>query len=65
MGAAILEGATFFLIIVYMMERSPLMLTCAVALVVVVAAHFPTVDRVSDWITDRLYRIDEERQMRM
>ena len=64
-GVAILEGATFFLIIVYMLGRSSLMATCAIALMVVVAAHFPTVDRVSNWIADRLRRVDEERQMRM
>ena len=63
-GAAILEGATFFLIVVFMLERSPLMAACAVALMAVVAAHFPTIGRVSEWIADRLRRLDEQRQMR-
>ena len=61
-SAACLEGAAFFLLIAYMLERSPWALAAAFALILGVAAHFPTRQRVSDFIQRQMSLIEEERQ---
>jgi hypothetical protein len=47
---AALEGATFFLVIVYYLEGTPLSLLLAVVLIVALALHFPTAPRVERWV---------------
>jgi hypothetical protein len=61
-SAAILEGSGFFLIIAYMLERSPYALAAAVVLILAVAAHFPTRQRVDDFVEEQTAKLREERQ---
>jgi hypothetical protein len=62
-GAACLEGAAFFVLIVYMLERSPWALCAAVAMILGVAAHFPTRQRVQEFIDRQTALLEEERQL--
>jgi len=62
-GAAMLEGATFFLIITYLVARSPWSLIAALALIIALFAHFPTPSRVSSWVQDQMKLLDEERTL--
>lgn len=58
-SGALIEGSTFFLLIAYMLERSPIALAGAVLMIVVLAMHFPTVDRTTSWIEDQLKLLRE------
>jgi protein-S-isoprenylcysteine O-methyltransferase Ste14 len=58
---AMLEGATFLLLITHMVERSPWTLALAVAFLLIILMHMPTLRRVDDWI-QRQSRAIEERQ---
>jgi len=62
-AAAIIEGVTFFAIIVYMMTQSMFGLAVAIVMIAVLTLHFPTRDGVLNWIEDQLRRIDEERSL--
>jgi hypothetical protein len=62
-AGAILEGATFFLLIAYMIERYTPVLVIAVAMIVAIAAHIPTSRGVIDWIEDQLRLLREERSL--
>jgi hypothetical protein len=46
----------------YAVARSPIVLIVAIALIVCVAAHFPTRSKVFAWIEDQLLLIEQERQ---
>jgi hypothetical protein len=59
-SAALIEGPTFFLLVAYMLERSPIALAAAGILMVILALHFPTLDRASNWIEDQLRLLKEE-----
>ena len=48
--AAMLEGATFLLVITYMVEHSPWSLALAVVFLLLLLMHMPTPLRVDDWI---------------
>lgn len=48
--AAMLEGATFLLVILYLPEHSPWTLILAVVFLVLMLTHMPTPSRVDDWI---------------
>jgi hypothetical protein len=48
--AAMLEGATFLLLVMHMLERSPWTLGLAVASLLLLLMHMPTPSRVDDWI---------------
>ena len=61
-SAAMFEGTAFFLIIAYMLERSPWALAAAIALILGIAADFPTQRRVSDFIERQLSIMEQERQ---
>lgn len=61
LATAILEGATFFLLVAYLIEQSPLCLMLAVVLIVALAAHFPTGSSCSAWMKEQLRLLDEER----
>ena len=61
-GAALLEGATFFLAIAYFLEGQILSLIVAGVLMGLLVARFPTRSRVAGWIDRELERIDQERQ---
>jgi hypothetical protein len=64
MGAALLEGAAFFLLISYLLEGSPLALASALFLILGIALQFPTQSRVAGWIEKQLQSIHNERQFR-
>jgi hypothetical protein len=48
--AAMLEGATFLLLVTHMLERSPWTLALAVVFLLILLMHMPTPLRVDDWI---------------
>lgn len=60
-GAAILEGATLFLLIAHLVEKSPITLGLAVALIVSMALQLPTQSSAADWIDNQRRLIEEER----
>ena len=60
--SAVLEGATFFLLVVYIVEQSPFTLVSAIILLLLIAAGFPFRARVIRWIEDQLHIIDQERE---
>ncbi|MFH1269062.1 MAG: hypothetical protein ABIK89_25325 [Planctomycetota bacterium] len=61
-GSAIFEGVAFLAVIAYMLENSPLALSLAIAMIIAVAAHFPTRSGVVHWIEDQLRLIEQEQQ---
>ncbi len=63
-AGALLEGAIFFLLIAYMIERSNLSLLAAAALLILLIAQMPTMRRVTNWIENQLRLIAEERLLR-
>lgn len=62
-AAAILEGAAFFFGVAFLLEHSAAAAIAAVVLILAVAAHFPTLGRVSGWIEDQLRRVEDERML--
>jgi len=62
-GAALIEGVTFFMLIAYMIERYAPVLAAAVVLILVIAAHTPTRSGVIHWVEDQLRLVDEERSL--
>lgn len=62
-ATAVLEGATFFMLIAYMIERFTPVLVVAVATIGVIAAHMPTSRGVIHWIEDQLRLLGEERSL--
>ena len=60
-GAALVEGVTFFAIIVYMTTQSTFALAVACAMIAVLALHVPTRNGIFSWIETQLRRIEEER----
>ncbi|MCX7426243.1 MAG: hypothetical protein NTW96_11565 [Planctomycetia bacterium] len=61
-GGAMFEGATFFLLISYLVEGQAVNLIAAMATIVAVALHFPTGSRMAAWIESKSDLIDEQRQ---
>jgi hypothetical protein len=62
-GAALIEGVAFFMMIAYLAERQALALGIAIALILAVAAHMPTRTGVVHWIEDQLRLVEEERSL--
>jgi hypothetical protein len=60
MSVAPLEGAAFLLFIAYLLARSPIALAVGVAMIVILALHFPSVERTANWIEDQLRLLREE-----
>ncbi|MEE8451385.1 MAG: hypothetical protein V3R99_05695 [Thermoguttaceae bacterium] len=60
-AAALLEGAVFFGLVAYTVERSPLALIVAIILIIGVGLHFPTRSRLVHWIEDQLTLMEQER----
>jgi len=61
--AAMLEGATFLLLIMHMLEHSPWTLALAVAFLLIILMHMPTPFRVDDWIERQSLAIKEQRSL--
>ncbi len=57
--AAMLEGATFLLLVTHMLERSPWTLAVAVAFLMILLVHMPTRSRVDDWIERQSQEVKE------
>jgi hypothetical protein len=51
---ALLEGAAFFSLVAYMIERQPIAIGAAVVLLVALLANFPTASRLEAWIEAKL-----------
>ena len=62
LAAALLEGATFLLIIAYLLEGVPAVLAIAAVLIIVIAAHAPSPTRLTVWIEQQLRLMNEQRQ---
>lgn len=62
-GAALLEGAAFFNLIVYMLEQQPLSLVAAGVLLLIMLTQIPTVSRLEAWVESELSTIEQLRQM--
>ena len=60
-SAASFEGATFFALIAYFMEQSPLSFLIAIALIVGVILHIPSRSRIIRWTEDQLAKLEQER----
>jgi hypothetical protein len=53
-AGALLEGATFFLLVAHMVERSPWTLAAAAALIVGILFHMPLTGRVAAWLDEQM-----------
>jgi hypothetical protein len=62
-ACAMLEGATFFLLVAYLVEQWLPALIVAVAMIVLLALHLPTRSRVIHWVEDQLALLGQERQL--
>ncbi|QDU87080.1 hypothetical protein Pla175_04350 [Pirellulimonas nuda] len=63
-SAAVLEGATFFNLIAYLLEQVPWSLAMAGLLWVAMAVKFPTAGRVAGWVGQSRREIEEKRSLR-
>lgn len=61
-ACAILEGATFFLLVAYLTERWLPVLALAVALMGLLALHVPSRSRAIHWIEDQLALLEQEQR---
>lgn len=61
-AAAVLEGAAFFALVVYMVERHVASLAVAAVLLLGLLAHIPTTASVEGWISDRLGKMRDQRR---
>jgi len=59
--AALLEGATFLLLIMHVMEHSPWTLALAMVFLLLLLMHMPTPLRVDDWIERQSLAVREMR----
>jgi hypothetical protein len=59
-GSAISEGAAFFALVAYLLEKNPLSLTMALMLIASIIARFPTSGRVGRWIEQQEEKLREE-----
>jgi hypothetical protein len=63
-GHAILEGAAFFNLVAYMLERQDVSLAIVGLLVGAMLVKFPTRGKVESWLADETRSIDELRSLR-
>jgi hypothetical protein len=62
--AAILEGAIFFCLVSYMLERQAISLAAAGVLLLLLLAQFPTLSRVAAWVENELAVAEQTRYLR-
>lgn len=60
-AGALLEGAVFLLLIAYLVEHNIFSILAAVAMLLLLTAHIPTIGRVTNWIENQMRLVDEER----
>ena len=58
--AAMVEGATFLLLVMHMPERSPWTLALAVVFLLMLLMHMPTPRRVNDWIEQQSLALEQQ-----
>jgi hypothetical protein len=61
-SAALLEGSTFFLIIAYMIERTPYALAGAILLLLALLAQIPSRAGIERWIEEQYQILAQDRQ---
>jgi hypothetical protein len=61
---ALVEGAAFFCLVAYMLERQTASVITAVVLLVVILLHIPSSSRIEAWIEQRLFEANQLRQLR-
>ena len=59
-GAAMNEGAAFFALVAYLIEKNPIALGLAVVLIAGVISRFPTTGRVERWIEQQQEKLRED-----
>jgi hypothetical protein len=62
-ACAFLEGAAFFNIVSYFIERQPWNPLIALVMLLMILAHFPTASRVTSWVEDEQREIDRAGSM--
>jgi hypothetical protein len=62
-GAAIIEAAAFFALVVSVIEAEPICVVLGGVMIVGIALHFPTRARVMQWIDMQQVLLKEERQL--
>lgn len=62
-AAALIEGPTFLLSTAYMLEHSQAALIVAMVMIALIAIHFPTQSRVSNWLAHQRWLVEEERAL--
>ncbi len=62
-GAALYEGGAFMALIAFMTEAHPLALACAGVSFLGVLSHFPSADRIENFIDAQKRLLNEERQL--
>ena len=62
-GAAMVEGCTFFAVIAYFIDGGFVSLGLAVALSAGLAAHFPTLSRITGWVDRQIELLEQERTL--
>ena len=58
--SALLEGAAFFNLIIFLIEGNPLSLLIGLLLAGALLAGFPTRDRIENWLADQIERMRTE-----
>jgi hypothetical protein len=64
MSAALFEGWAFFAAIAYLLEGGPVGLGLTLALILGMAAHFPTRSRTIGWVERQLEMVGQEKMLR-
>ncbi|MBN2022051.1 MAG: hypothetical protein JW809_04595 [Pirellulales bacterium] len=62
-GGALFEGATFFLLIAFLLEGSPLSVGASAILMLGIAWHFPLPGRTAEWVEHELDLAVQERRL--
>lgn len=62
MASALVEGAGFFALIAYMIDRHPVALGFGAFLIAALLARFPTFERVHGWLDDQSARLSRLRR---
>jgi hypothetical protein len=60
-GSALLEGAAFFCLVAYLLERQPLSLVVAVLFCLLLVSQIPSVARVESWVAGEVAIIEQLR----
>lgn len=64
LGCALLEGAAFFCLIAYLIERQQASLIVAAVLLLLLFSQIPSVARVESWVEGELTAVNQLRAMR-